>query len=145
MDDAEAYFESSAVRTASPVGLPESVREARDGAWGLAGFGLAYPIVLGLIIGDDAARSAAVQFGASWVLGLAVLFLGRGPLVRRVAIGSALLQSVAVLWIHVEAVPNVAGFVVVFFTLGASATIVYQLWRPEAKAWFDIRVADAEW
>lgn len=145
MDDAEAYFESSAVRTAPTVVPPEPVREAREAAWGLAGFGLAYPVVLGLIIGDAAARSAALQFGASWVLGLAVLVLGRGPLVRRVGIAAALLQSIAVLWLHVAAVPYSAGLVVDFFTLGASATIVYQLWRPEAKAWFDIRVDDAEW
>ncbi|MGY4099244.1 hypothetical protein ACW2Q0_06750 [Nocardia sp. R16R-3T] len=30
-------------------------------------------------------------------------------------------------------------------TRGASVTIAYQLWRPEAQGWFDIRVADAEW
>ncbi|WP_040692086.1 hypothetical protein [Nocardia vinacea] len=145
MDEAEAYFESSAVRTARPVGLPESVRDAREAALGLAGFGLAYPVVMGLIAGDEAARSAALQFGCSWVLGLAVLGLGRGPRVRRVAIVSVMLQSVAVLRMHVEAVPDLARLVVVLFTLGASATILYQLSHPEAKAWFDIRVADAEW
>ncbi|MEV4234337.1 MULTISPECIES: hypothetical protein [unclassified Nocardia] len=145
MDEAEAYFESSAVRTARPVGLPESVREAREAALGLAGFGLAYPVVMGLIAGDEAARSATLQFGCSWVLGLAVLVLGRGSRVRRVAIVSAAVQCVAVLRIHVEAVPDLAGLIVVLFALGASATIVYQLWRPEAKAWFDIRVTDAEW
>ncbi len=145
MDDDEANFESSAVRTAPPVGLPDPVHEAREAAWGLVGFGLAYVAVVGLIAGDDAARSVAVQFGCSWVLALAVLVVGRGPLVRRVAIVSVLLQSVAVLRIHVEAVPDLARLVVVLFTLGASATIVYQLCQPEAKAWFDIRVADVEW
>ncbi|WP_433760896.1 hypothetical protein [Nocardia sp. CA-135398] len=145
MYEAEAYFESSATRTARPAGLPESVRAAREAALGLAGFGLAYPVVMGLIAGDEAARSVAVQFCCSWALGLAVLVFGRGRLVRRVAIVSVMLQSVAVLRIHVEAVPDLARLVVVLFTLGASATIIYQLWRPEAKAWFDIRVADSEW
>ncbi|WP_062993754.1 hypothetical protein [Nocardia anaemiae] len=145
MDEADAYFESSVVRTARLVGLPESVREAREAALGLAGFGLAYPVVIGLIAGDEAARSAAVQFCCSWVLGVAVLVFGRGPLVRRVAIASVMLQSLAVLRIQVEAVPDLARLVVVVFTLGASAMIVYQLWRSEAKAWFDVRVADAEW
>ncbi|WP_433526534.1 hypothetical protein ACQPZ2_17695 [Nocardia pseudovaccinii] len=145
MDDAEAYFESSVVRTARQVDLPESVREAREAALGLAGFGLAYPVVMGLIAGDEAAGSAALQFGCSWVLGLAVLVLGPGPRMRRVAIVSVMLQSVAVLRIHVEAVPDSARLVVALFTLGASATILYQLSRPEAKTWFGIRVADAEW
>jgi hypothetical protein len=143
--DAEAYFESSAVRTAGPVGLPESVREAREAASGLAGFGLAYPIVMGLIAGDEAAGSAALQFGCSWVLGIGVFALGRGPMVRWIAIGLAILQTVAVLRVHVEAVPELARLVVVLFTLGASATIVYQLWRPDAKAWFDFRVVDVDW
>ncbi|WP_433192559.1 hypothetical protein ACQP1G_28075 [Nocardia sp. CA-107356] len=142
--DAEAHFESSAVRTARPVGLPESVREAREAASGLAGFGLAYPVIMGLISGDAAARSAAVQFSCSWVVGLALLAIGCGAMVRRAAIGLAVVQAVAVLRVHVDAVPDVAGLVVIVFTLGASTTIVYQLWRPEAKAWFDIRVADAE-
>ncbi|MFI6361791.1 hypothetical protein ACIBG0_03485 [Nocardia sp. NPDC050630] len=145
MDEAEAYFESSAVRTARPVGLPESVRQAREAALGLVSFGLAYPVVMGLIAGDEAARSAAMQFGCSWLLGLAVLVIGRGPRVRRVAVVSAVLQSIAVLRIHVEAVPDLARLVVVLFVLGASATIVYQLWRPEAKAWFDIPVTGAQW
>ncbi|MEV5832376.1 hypothetical protein [Nocardia sp. NPDC052112] len=144
MNDAEAYFESSVVRAARPVGLPESVREAREAALGLAGFGLAYSVVMGLLAGDHAAGSVAVQFGCSWLLGL-LLVLGRGPLVRRVAMVSVLLQFVAVLRIHVEAVPDLARLVVVLFTLGASATMVYQLWRPEAKAWFDTRIVDAEW
>ncbi|MFX0576507.1 hypothetical protein [Nocardia nepalensis] len=143
--DAEAYFQSSAVRTAWPVGLPESVREAREAASGLAGFGLAYPIVMGLIAGDQAARSAAVQFGYSWILGIAVFALGRGAMVRWVAIGLAIMQTVAVLRVHVEAVPELARLVVVLFTLGASATIVYQLRRPEAKAWFDFRVIEVDW
>ncbi|WP_433684374.1 hypothetical protein [Nocardia sp. CA-119907] len=142
--DAEAYFESSAVRTTRPMGLPEAVREAREAASGLAGFGLAYPIVMGLIATDAAAGSAALQFGCSWLLAITVCCFGRGPLVRRVAIGLAVLQAVAVLRVHVEAVPELAGLVVVVFTLGASVAIVHQLWQPEAKAWFDIRVTAAE-
>lgn len=142
--DAEAYFESSTVPTARPIALPEAVREAREAASGLAGFGLAYSVVMGLIGTDEAAGSAALQFGCSWLLALTVCWFGRGPLARRVAIGLAVLQAVAVLRVHVEAVPDLAGVVVVLFTLGASVTIVHQLWQPEAKAWFDIRVTVVE-
>lgn len=141
--DPEAYFDSPAVHSARPISLPESVREARGAAAGLAGFGLAYPVLIGLIAGDEVARSAALQFGCSWILGVAVFALGRGPLIRRAVIGLAILQVVAVLRVHVQAVPGVVGLIVVLFTLGASATIVCHLRRPEAKAWFDIRVAAA--
>ena len=141
--DPEAYFDSPAVYRARPIGLPESVREARAAAAGLTAFGLAYPVLIGLITGDEAARSAALQFGCSWILGFAVFGLGRGARIRRAVIGLAILQVVAVLWVHVRAVPGVVGLIVVLFTLGASATIVCHLRRPEAKAWFGIRVDTA--
>lgn len=120
--------------------LPGPAREAREAAWGLAGFGLAYTALMGLMLGGEAAGGAAIQFLFSWLLALVAGGFTRGASgVRVLAITLALAQAVVGWQTHPLDVPFTQWIVAVLYSLGASIVIVYQLTRPEAKEWFDIQ------
>ncbi|MEU2037551.1 hypothetical protein [Nocardia niwae] len=121
--------------------MPEAVRDVRAAVAGLAGFGLAYPVLMNLTRGGDAAATASTQFCVAWALGLLVLGFAEGaPAVRRLTMGLALLQAVVGCWAirDLAAVPPVVGIVAAGYSLATSAAVVHLLCRPEAKAWFGV-------
>ncbi|PXX57918.1 hypothetical protein DFR70_116148 [Nocardia tenerifensis] len=119
--------------------LPEPAREAREAAWGLAGFGLAYVVIMGVTLGGEAAGGAAIQFLFSWLLGLVVCAFAHGAsAVRVLAIVFAVAQAVVGWQTHPHAVPFGHWIVAVLYSLGAATAVVYQLTRAEAKTWFDV-------
>ncbi|MEU7146247.1 hypothetical protein ABZ942_42900 [Nocardia sp. NPDC046473] len=119
--------------------MPEPAREAREAAFGLAGFGLAYAVLMGLTLGAEAAGGAAIQFLFSWLLALVVWGFTRGASgVRVLAIILAVAQAVVGWRTHPIDVPFEQWIVAVCYSLGASTAVVYQLTRADAKAWFDI-------
>jgi hypothetical protein len=119
--------------------LPEPAREAREAAWGLAGFGFAYSVIMGLTLGAEAAGGAAIQFLLSWLLALAAWGFVRGASgVRVLAIILAIAQGVVGWRTHPIDVPFEQWIVAVLYSLGATIAIVYQLNRAEAKSWFAV-------
>ncbi|MFD0361025.1 hypothetical protein ACFQZZ_06120 [Nocardia sp. GCM10030253] len=137
------YADSSAENHAIAVairmlgGTPVQVREAREAAWGMAGFGIAYPAIMGLIIGADAARAASIQFSLSWILGLVAFgFAGRRYRADTIAMVLAILQAVVCLRAHDDAIPSLLWIATVLYSMGVCAAIAYLLRRPVAKAWF---------
>lgn len=119
--------------------LPEPAREAREAAWGLAGFGLAYSVIIGLAFGGEAAGGAAIQFLFSWLLALVACGFVRGASgVRVLAIILALAQAMVGWGTHPGEVPFEPWIVAVLYSLGATIAIVYQLNRAETKAWFAV-------
>ncbi|MFF3223604.1 hypothetical protein ACFYV7_12505 [Nocardia suismassiliense] len=117
--------------------LPEAAREAREAAWGLAAFGLAYPVVMGLTRSAEAAGGAAIQFLFSWLLGLVAWGFTRGASgVRVLAVILALAQAVVGWRTQPNDIPFEQWIVAVLFSLGTSGAVVYQLCRAEAKEWF---------
>jgi hypothetical protein len=127
----------SAVDVMARRGMPEPVREARQAAWGLAGVGVAYPVVLGLTLGGVAAEGAMARFFVSWILGATVFaFAGGGDGVRRVAAALASLQAVVGFVVHADAIPPLLGLVPSVYSLGIAIAIVYLLSRAESRVWF---------
>ncbi|MFF7939389.1 hypothetical protein ACFZC5_06750 [Nocardia gamkensis] len=121
--------------------MPEAVRDVREAVAGMAGFGLAYPVLMNLTRGGDAAAMASTQFCVAWALGLLVLGFAEGaPAVRKLTIGLALLQAVVGCWAIRDSatVPPVVAIVAAAYSLATSAAVVYLLCRPEAKAWFGV-------
>ncbi|MEU5758047.1 hypothetical protein [Nocardia sp. NPDC047648] len=121
--------------------MPEAVRDVREAVAGMAGFGLAYPVLMNLTRGGDAAATASTQFCVAWALGLLVLGFAEGaPAVRKLTIGLALLQAVVGCWAIRDSatVPPVVAIVAAAYSLATSAAVVYLLCRPEAKAWFGV-------
>ncbi|MFI9409085.1 hypothetical protein [Nocardia gamkensis] len=121
--------------------MPEAVRDVREAVAGMAGFGLAYPVLMNLTRGGDAAATASAQFCVAWALGLLVLGFAEGaPAVRKLTIGLALLQAVVGCWAIRDSatVPPVVAIVAAAYSLATSAAVVYLLCRPEAKAWFGV-------
>lgn len=117
--------------------IPIPAREAREAAWGLAGFGLAYPVIMGLAFGGEAAGGAAIQFLFSWLLGIVVCGFTRGATgVRVLAIILAAAQAVVGLRTHPIDIPPGLWLVAVVYSLATTPAIVYQLCRPATKAWF---------
>lgn len=121
------------------VEMPEPTREAREAALGLAGFGVAYAAIMGLMLGAEAAGGAAIQFLFSWLLALVVWGFTRGASgVRVLAIILAVAQAVVGWRTQPLDVPFEQWIVAALYSLGASIAVVYQLNRAEAKAWFDV-------
>lgn len=121
--------------------MPEAVRDVREAVAGMAGFGLAYPVLMNLTRGGDAAATASTQFCVAWALGLLVLgFAEDAPAVRKLTIGLALLQAVVGCWAIRDSatIPPVVAIVAAAYSLATSAAVVYLLCRPEAKAWFGV-------
>ncbi|MFG3615347.1 hypothetical protein [Nocardia sp. NPDC047654] len=121
--------------------MPEAVRDVREAVAGMAGFGLAYPVLMNLTRGGEAAATASTQFCVAWALGLLVLGFAEGaPAVRKLTIGLALLQAVVGCWAIRDSatVPPVVAIVAAAYSLATSAAVVYLLCRPEAKAWFGV-------
>ncbi|WP_040867489.1 hypothetical protein [Nocardia exalbida] len=128
---------SAGVETA----MPEAVRDVREAVAGMAGFGLAYPVLMNLTRGGDAAATASTQFCVAWALGLLVLGFAEGaPAVRKLTIGLAFLQAVVGCWAIRDSatVPPVVAIVAAAYSLATSAAVVYLLCRPEAKTWFGV-------
>ncbi len=122
--------------------MPESVRDVREAVAGMAGFGLAYPVLMNLTRGGDAAATASTQFCVAWALGLLVLGFTEGAhSVRRLTVTLAVLQAVLGCWAirDLTTVPPVVGVVAAGYSLATSGAVVYLLCRPEAKAWFGVR------
>lgn len=123
--------------------MPEAVRDVREAVAGMAGFGLAYPVLMNLTRGDDAAATASVQFCVAWALGLLVLGFAEGAHpVRRLTITLAILQAVVGCWAirDLATVPPAVGLVAAGYSLATSVAVVRLLCRPDAKAWFGVRV-----
>jgi hypothetical protein len=122
--------------------MPAQVREAREAAWGIAGFGIAYPAVMGLFIDADAAKAASTQFCCSWILGLVVFgFAGRWDRASTLAITLAFLQAVVCVRARDDAIPVVLWIVAVVYSIGVCAAIACLLRRPAAKAWFAVGIS----
>ncbi|MEV0292357.1 hypothetical protein [Nocardia sp. NPDC050710] len=131
------YSDSVIVDPAVPQRMPEPVREAREAALGLAGFGIVYPVILGLTVGGSAAAAGAVQFAPGWLLGLAVLGFGTGAVVvRRAAIVLAALQIIVGTRIAGITDLGVVPVLTVFYAWGTSAAVIHLLRQPHARAWF---------
>ncbi|MFI6166963.1 hypothetical protein ACIBCN_09250 [Nocardia sp. NPDC051052] len=119
--------------------MPEPAREAREAALGLAGFGVAYAALMGLMLGGEAAGGAAIQFLFSWLLALVVWGFTRGANgVRVLAIILAVAQAVVGWRTHPLDVPFEQWIVAALYSLAASTAVVYQLNRAETRTWFDI-------
>jgi hypothetical protein len=121
------------------IGMPTRVREAREAVWGLAAFGIAYPVIMGVFIGGTAGRTAALQFGCSWILGLAACgFAGRSPHVRTAAIILAVLQGAMGFWVRAGTIPSVLWLGAAMYSVGTACAVVYMLHQAESEAWFAI-------
>ncbi|MEU2031956.1 hypothetical protein [Nocardia amamiensis] len=122
--------------------MPEAVRDVREAVAGMAGFGLAYPVLMNLTRGGDAAAMASAQFCVAWALGLLVFGFAEGARpVRSLALALAILQAVVGCWAlrDLATVPPLIGVVAAAYSLGASAVVVHLLCQPDAKAWFGVR------
>ncbi|MFR9773482.1 hypothetical protein [Nocardia sp. SC052] len=123
--------------------MPAAVRDVREAVAGMAGFGLAYPVLMNLTCGGDAAATASTQFCVAWALGLLVLGFAEGaPAVRKLTIALALLQAVVGCWAirDLASVPPVVGVVAAGYSVATSVAVVHLLCRPEAKGWFGVPV-----
>ncbi|MEV6320294.1 hypothetical protein AB0M45_03705 [Nocardia sp. NPDC051787] len=122
--------------------MPEAVRDVREAVAGMAGFGLAYPVLMNLTRGGDAAAMASTQFCVAWALGLLVFGFAEGArTVRGLALALAILQAVVGCSAlrDLATVPPLIGVVAAAYSLGSSAAVVHLLCRPDAKAWFGVR------
>ncbi|MGN2637274.1 hypothetical protein ACWEKT_31625 [Nocardia takedensis] len=119
--------------------LPAAVREAREAAFGLAAFGIAYPVVLGVTIGGGAAGTGALQFAPGVLLGIVALGFGSGDaLLRRLALILAAVQIVLGLRVAGEVDLGVIPVLTVFYAWIVSGAVVHLLRRPQAKEWFGV-------
>lgn len=122
--------------------MPVAVRDVREAVAGLAGFAIAYPVLMNLTRGGDAAAAASTQFCVAWALGLLVFGFAEGArTIRSLAIALAIMQAAlgcSALG-DLETVPPLVGIVAAAYSLGTSAVVVHLLCQPEAKAWFGVR------
>ncbi|MET7768944.1 hypothetical protein [Nocardia sp. NPDC005366] len=117
--------------------MPEPVREAREAALGLAGFGILYPVVLGLTVGGETAVTGALRFAPSLLLGLLALGFGAGgSRVRNGALVLAALQILVGVRMLGAADVGVVAVLTVCYAWGASAMLIYLLRQPRAREWF---------
>ncbi|WP_454196732.1 hypothetical protein [Nocardia sp. Marseille-Q1738] len=122
--------------------MPEAIRDVREAVAGMAGFGLAYPVLMNLTRGGDAAAMASTQFCVAWALGLLVFGFAEGAhMVRGLALALAILQAVVGCSAlrDLATVPPLIGVVAAAYSLGTSAVVVHLLCLPDAKAWFGVR------
>ncbi|WP_040780008.1 hypothetical protein [Nocardia pneumoniae] len=122
--------------------MPQAVRDVREAVAGMAGFGLAYPVLMNLTRGGDAAATASTQFCVAWALGLLVFGFAEGArTVRSLALALAILQAVVGCWSlrDLATIPPLIGVVAAAYSLGTSAAVVHLLCQPDAKAWFGVR------
>ncbi|MGK8522990.1 hypothetical protein ACRS6B_16155 [Nocardia asteroides] len=123
---------------------PEAIRDVREAIAGMAAFGLAYPVLMNLTRGGDAAAVASAQFCVAWALGLlAAGFTEGAHTAHRLTITLALLQAVIGCWAirDLTTVPPVVGIVAAAYSLATSVAVVHLLCRADAKAWFGVRVS----
>ncbi|MET8653165.1 MULTISPECIES: hypothetical protein [Nocardia] len=128
---------TDSARFHSAVPMPGPVREAREAALGLAGFGILYPAALGLTLGSEAAVTAALHFAPSLLIGLLALGFRSGDASLRKSV--LVLAAVQILLgLHIIGATDLGVIVVltVLYVWGTSAMLIYLLRRPQAVAWF---------
>ncbi|MFQ6329300.1 hypothetical protein ACLMAL_24625 [Nocardia sp. CWNU-33] len=141
---ADPAAENHAIAVAARMlgGMPTQVCEAREAAWGMAVFGIAYPAIMGSTIGVDAARAASIQFVFGWILGLVACgFAGRWQWTGVTAIVLAFLQCAVCVWARSDVIPPVLWIVAVLYSAGVCAAVAWLLRRPVAQAWFVVGVS----
>ncbi|MBH0774879.1 hypothetical protein [Nocardia bovistercoris] len=139
------YFDAIAFGRPEPRRMPGPVREAREAALGLAGFGILYPVVLGMTVGGSAAVSGALRFVPGVLMGMAALGFGNADIRRRrAALALALLQIVvAVRFSGISGLDaasdlGVIPLLTVVYACGISVVVLYLLTRPQAREWFGV-------
>ncbi|WP_054811503.1 hypothetical protein [Nocardia arizonensis] len=131
------YIDAVRFDRPAPRRMPRSVREAREAALGAAGFGILYPVVLGMTVGGAAAWGGALQFAPGVLLGAVALGFDRGdPRLRHAALLLAVLQFAVGLRVSGVSGLGVVAPVTVCYAWGIAAAVCYLLCRPEAKEWF---------
>lgn len=139
------YIDAIGFGRPAPRRMPGPVREAREAALGLAGFGILYPVVLGLTVGSSPAVSGALRFAPGVLMGLAALGFGNADFRRRrAALMLALLQIVVAVRFsgisHVGAATDlgVIPLLTVVYACCISVVVLYLLTRPLAREWFGV-------
>ncbi|MGO4613958.1 hypothetical protein AB4305_07265 [Nocardia sp. 2YAB30] len=124
--------------------MPDAVQDVREAIWGMVGFATAYPIIMGVTRGAEAAAASSSQFCVAWALGLLVFGFAEGArAVRTLALILAIGQAV-VGWRVIgdlATVPPAVGVLAACYSLGTTAAVVHLLRRPDAKAWFGVQVS----
>ena len=119
--------------------VPAVVREAREAALGLAGFGIAYPVVLAATVDGATAGTGALQFAPGVLLGVVALGFGSGDaLLRRLAMILAGVQIVLGLRVAGGADLGVVPVLTVLYAWITATAVIYLLTRPRAKDWFGV-------
>ncbi|MEU7764676.1 hypothetical protein AB0B25_06095 [Nocardia sp. NPDC049190] len=123
-------------------GIPAAIRDVREAIWGLAGFALAYPMIMGVTCGGKAAAAASAQFCVAWALGLLGFGFAEGARgVRALTLILAIAQAI-VGWYAIGGpapIPPAVAVVAACYSLGTTAAVVHLPRRPEVKVWFGAR------